>query len=67
MMRILGENRGKLGVGKIGVEIGGTMGQPCAGISRHFVGDETALQESSSDSILTSSLAWTRREAVGEA
>ncbi|NMC70253.1 MAG: LamG domain-containing protein [Myxococcales bacterium] len=30
----------------------------CAGINRHVVGDERALQERSSDSILTSSLAW---------
>ena len=29
----------------------------CAGINRHVVGDERALQERSSDSILTSSLA----------
>src|ERR1035438_4835950 len=34
-------------------------GQPCAGINRHVVGGERALQERSSDSILTSSLAWT--------
>ncbi len=33
-------------------------GQPCAGINRHVVGDARALQERSSDSILTSSLAW---------
>jgi hypothetical protein len=37
----------------------GDGGQPCAGINRHVVGDERALQERSSDSILTSSLAWT--------
>ena len=40
----------------------------CAGINRHVVEDERALQERSSDSILTSSLAsFCRREAVGEA
>jgi len=32
-------------------------GQPSAGINRHVVGDERALQERRSDSILTSSLA----------
>ena len=39
--------------------MGGEWGQPCAGINRHVVEDERALQERSSDSILTSSLAWT--------
>ena len=33
-------------------------GRKCAGINRHVVGDERALQERSSDTILTSSLAW---------
>jgi hypothetical protein len=32
-------------------------GTECAGINRHVVGDERALQERRSDSILTSSLA----------
>jgi hypothetical protein len=32
-------------------------GTGCAGINRHVVGDERALQERRSDSILTSSLA----------
>jgi hypothetical protein len=32
-------------------------GTECAGINRHVVGDERALQERSSDSILTTSLA----------
>ena len=35
----------------------GGRGQPSAGINRLMVGDERALQERSSDSILTSSLA----------
>src|ERR1017187_8714565 len=38
-------------------EFGEKRGQPCAGINRHVVEDERALQERSSDSILTSSLA----------
>jgi len=33
-------------------------GRKCAGINRHVVGDERALQKRSSDSILTLSLAW---------
>jgi hypothetical protein len=36
---------------------GSGRGRPCAGINRHVVEDERALQERSSDSILTSSLA----------
>jgi RHS repeat-associated protein len=36
---------------------GWKRGRPCAGINRQVVGDERALQERSSDSILTSSLA----------
>src|SRR5664280_1561734 len=35
----------------------GDKGKECAGINRHVVGDERALQERRSDSILTSSLA----------
>jgi len=35
----------------------GELGSACAGINRHVVGDERALQERRSDSILTSSLA----------
>ena len=35
----------------------GNQGTECAGINRHVVGDERALQERRSDSILTSSLA----------
>ena len=35
----------------------GMEGWLCAGINRHVVEDERALQERSSDSILTSSLA----------
>src|ERR1035438_9801573 len=38
---------------------GGKPGTACAGINRHVVGDERALQERRSDSILTSSLAPT--------
>jgi hypothetical protein len=34
------------------------QGCECAGINRHVVGDERALQKRSSDSILTLSLAW---------
>ena len=41
------------------VPAGEKRGRPCAGINRHVVGDARALQERSSDSILTSSLAWT--------
>ena len=42
-----------------------TLGSECAGINRHVVGDERALQERSSDSILTSSLArYAVRRAV---
>lgn len=34
------------------------LASKCAGINRHVVGDERALQKRSSDSILTLSLAW---------
>jgi hypothetical protein len=37
---------------------GGSEGTACAGMNRHVVGDARAPQERSSDSILTSSLAW---------
>jgi len=41
------------------------LASKCAGINRHVVGDERALQERSSDSILTSSLAqYAVRRAV---
>ena len=36
----------------------GERGQPSAGINRHIVGDERALQERSSESILGPSLVW---------
>ncbi len=41
-------------------------GTECAGINRHVVGDERALQERRSDSILTSSLAQAVRPGVVE-
>src|ERR1039457_5985133 len=44
----------------IAIAVFRVMGRPgteCAGINRHVVGDERALQERRSDSILTSSLA----------
>ena len=43
----------------------GVKGSECAGINRHVVGDERALQERRSDSILASSLAHVvaRRQA----
>ena len=47
--------RGALQVGAAGDRA--RPGTECAGINRHVVGDERALQERRSDSILTSSLA----------